>query len=389
MLRVLTLSTLFPDASRPNFGIFVERQTAALAARDGIELRVVAPVGLPPWPFAHHAHYAALARLPARETWAGLDVRRPRFATLPATGGRLLAPLLEQALFPQLRALRREFAFDVIDAEFFFPDGPAAVALGTRFGVPVSIKARGADIHYWGRGATGAQVRRAGCAADGLLAVSAAMRRDMAAVGIPAERVAVHYTGVDIGRFGERSRADARAALGVEAPLVISLGALIARKGHDIVIDAMRYLPDATLWVIGEGAERAALEAHIESAGLGARARLLGAVPHDQLGAMLAAADVMALASASEGLANAWVEALACGVPIVVPDVGGARELVTSPIFGLIADRTPAAFAEAIGLLIAAPPAPDDVRRGADRFRWETNAAQLHAHLARLVAARR
>src|SRR3546814_19352036 len=50
MLRVLTLATLFPDATRPNFGVFVERQTLGLAAHAGVALRLIAPVGLPPWP---------------------------------------------------------------------------------------------------------------------------------------------------------------------------------------------------------------------------------------------------------------------------------------------------------------------------------------------------
>ena len=55
------------------------------------------------------------------------------------------------------------------------------------------------------------------------------------------------------------------------------------------------------------------LEAQIADLKLGDRVRLLGSVPHDEMAALLGAADVMALASASEGLANAWVEALACG----------------------------------------------------------------------------
>ena len=97
--------------------------------------------------------------------------------------------MLQRALVPVADRIRREFAFDVIDASFFYPDGPAAVALGRRFGVPVSIKARGADIHHWGtQRATAAQVVAAGRDADGLLAVSAAMRADMAAIGIPAEQ---------------------------------------------------------------------------------------------------------------------------------------------------------------------------------------------------------
>ena len=51
MLRVMTLSTLFPDSSRPNFGIFVERQTRGLAALDDVELKVVSPIGMEWWPW--------------------------------------------------------------------------------------------------------------------------------------------------------------------------------------------------------------------------------------------------------------------------------------------------------------------------------------------------
>ena len=167
---------------------------------------------------------------------------------------------------------------------------------------------------------------------------------------------------------------------------MVSLGALVARKGHDIVIDAVAALPDATLLIVGEGPERAKLEAQAAARGLSERVRLLGAVRHAELGRLLPAADVMALASASEGLANAWVEALACGVPIVIPDIGGAREVLTDPVFGLIAARNPVAFAEAIGMLIAVPPLPERVKQGAARFSWDANAAALKAHLERLVA---
>ncbi|WP_353205401.1 glycosyltransferase [Sphingomonas sp.] len=386
MLRVLTLSTLFPDASRPNFGVFVERQTLGLAAHPDVELRLVAPVGLPPWPLKAHAHYADLAKLPERETWKGLDTHRPRFTTLPGTGGRFHAVALRRRLIPLLTRIRRDFAFDVIDAEFFFPDGPAAIALGRRFGVPVSIKARGADVHHWGHApATSAQVIAAGHAADGLLAVSQAMRVDMAALAMPPEAIRVHHTGVDLDRFAPRDRGVAKAAYRVTGPLIVSLGALIPRKGHHIVIEALASLPAATLLIAGEGPERAALTAQIARLGLGERARLLGSVPHVALPALLGAADVMALASSSEGLANAWVEALACGTPIVVTDAGGAGEVVTDRAYGRIVARRAPAFAAGIAAVLADPPAPYAVRRGAERFTWEANTARLYEHLASLV----
>ncbi|HSI18776.1 MAG TPA: glycosyltransferase [Sphingomonas sp.] len=390
MLRVLTLSTLFPDATRPNFGVFVERQTLGLAAHPDVDLKLVAPVGLPPWPLRRAARFAQLASLPRHEDWKGVETWRPRFTTIPGTGGRFHVAALVRALKPLLADIRRDFAFDVIDAEFFFPDGPAAIALGKHFGVPVSIKARGADIHHWGHApGTAAQVVAAGRAAAGLLAVSEAMKADMAAIGIPPHRIRVHHTGVDLARFAPADRVAGKAALGVTGALIVSLGALIPRKGHDVAIDAVAAIPGASLLVAGEGPERAALTARIAARGAGDRIRLLGSIPHGELPSLLAAADVMALASASEGLANAWVEALACGTPIVITAAGGAGEVVTDPAYGRVVARETGAFEVAIRDLLAAAPDPSAVRRGAERFTWEANTAALFGHLTSLSCVRR
>lgn len=390
MLRVLTLSSLFPDETRPNFGVFVERQTLGLAAAEDVTVRVVAPVGLPPWPLRRHRHYRAPASLPRAETWKGLHVVRPRFTTWPGTKGRFHVAALIRALAPLLDDMRRDFPFDVIDASFFFPDGPAALAMGRRYDVPVSIKARGADIHFWGtQPATRASVLAAGQGADGLLAVSGAMRDDMVALGMPGDRIRVHHTGVDLERFAPVDRAAAKASIGVDGPLIISVGALIPRKGHDIVVEAMQHVPGATLLIAGSGPEHAALEEVARHAGVAARVRLLGSVPHADLPALIAAADVMALASSSEGLANAWVEALACGTPIVITAAGGAGEVVTDASAGRIVARTPAAFAEGINDLLAASMPVDEVREHAARFTWAANTAALRDHLLGLVASRR
>lgn len=383
MLRVLTLSTLFPDAVRPGFGGFVERQTLGLAALPGTAVTVVAPIGLPVWPLRRLPRFRDLGDLPQRETWKGLEVHRPRFATLPGTGARWHAAALARALRPVLDRLD----FDVIDASFFFPDGPAAVALGRRYGVPVSIKARGSDVHHWGR-VRADQVRVAGQGADGLLSVSAALRDDMVALGMPADRIAVHRTGVDRDRFRPRDRIAEKAALGVAGPLVASVGALIPIKGHAIVIEAMAALPGVTLAILGAGPERDALAALAGRLGVADRVRLPGAVPHDEAARWVGAADVMALASEREGLANAWVEALASGTPVVAPDVGSAREVVTGAA-GRMVERTPAAFAAAIRHLLAHPPATESVVAAAAPFSWDANAQQLRDHLAGLVQASR
>lgn len=386
MLRVLTLATLFPDASRPRFGPFVERQTLELAAHPDVELRVFAPVGILPWPLSKLDHYRALANLPAREAWRGLDVYRPRFFHIPGTQGRFDAALLARALLPMLHDLRREFPFDVIDAEFFFPDGPAAVDLGKALRVPVSIKARGADIHFWGtQPATRGQVSRAGRYAHGLLAVSSAIKADMVAMGMPENRIRVHHTGVDLTLFKPLDRAAAKAELGVEGPLIVSVGALIPRKGQALVVDALPALPGATLALIGQGGDRASLEARAVAHGVSDRLRFTGAIGHEELARWLGAADAMVLASASEGLANAWVEALACGTPIVITDVGGAREVVQDPVAGHLVEPAPQAIADAVSEIIGNPRDPAQVRKTAERFTWAANTAALYDHLKSLI----
>ena len=386
MLRIVTLATLYPSDAQPGLGRFVEVQSIRLAARQDVDLRVISPVALPPPPFDRHSRYVGLRTLPTQEVRNGVQIYRPRAALLPGMGGALNPWFVYRAARPILAALHRDgFAFDVIDAQFFFPDGPAAMRLASDFGVPFSIKARGSDIEYWGqRFDTRAAVRRAAHAAGGLLSVSAALRDKMIALSLPA--ATVHYTGVDLDRFGRVTCTEGKAGLGIDGPLVVSIGNLVALKGHDIVIKAVASLPGAQLLIAGEGPERSRLSATIAASGAADRIRLLGAVPHADVPALLAAADVVALASEREGLANVWVEALACGTPVVAPDIGSAREVIDRPAAGRIVGRTPAAFAAAIRDLLASPPAPSATREAAVRFSWDRNSSELFLHLARVAA---
>ena len=382
MLRVLTLATLFPNGARPTFGGFVERQTRALGDRRDVAIEVVAPVGLPVWPLSLHSHYAPLRRLPLRETRNGLIVHRPRYRVWPGIGKAGTARAMAKALLPLVREIRARFPFDVIDAEFFWPDGPAAMHLASALKVPFSIKARGSDIHIWGaRPDIAEQMLEAGRAAGGLLAVSGSLKRDVAALGLPEENIRVHYTGVDLDRFAP----SAKLALGIEGPLLITVGHLNRRKGQDLALMALARIPGATLVLVGEGPDRARLENIAKLEGLAGRVRFLGVQPHDALPGLLAAADVMVLPTESEGLANVWVESLACGTPVVTSDVGGAREVIDRPEAGRLVPRDPAAIAAAVNDLLADPPDRGAVRRAAERFSWERNAAELFDHLSALV----
>lgn len=381
-LRVLSIATLFPDAARANFGLFVEKSLRALAAQPGIELTIVAPVGLPPFPLSLHRRYRALRGLPRAEQWNGVTVLRPRFTLIPRYGVRFNPAQIARGVL----AAVRDRKFDVVDAQFFYPDGPAAMRVAHALGLPFSAKARGADISHFGHGpATRSQVIEAGARAAGLLAVSEAMRGDMAAIGIDPQKVAVHYTGIDTARFHPGDRAAARAALGMgDAPALLTVGALIARKGQALVIAALPALPGAHYWLAGAGEEEARYRTLARELGVETRVHFFGPVANADLPQLYRAADAVVMPSASEGLANAWVEALACGTPIVISDAGGAAELVRSPLAGRIVERTPQAIAEAVQVLLATPPSPADVAASlGGRFDWDRNGRELANHLRR------
>lgn len=386
-LRILTLSTLFPAASRPNFGIFIERQCSALSAVRDFAVTVINPIGIAPWPLSQFGHQALLRTLPAKEEWGELTVYRPRFTAIPKIGSQFNPAMIASAVLPLARRLHAETPFDLIDAEFFYPDGPAAMRLSKALDIPFTIKARGADIHHWGKQPGCAeQIIEAADRASGLLTVSGALKSDMVKLGMTADKITVHYTGLDQSRFGLRDRSTEKAKLGIAGPLVLSVGALIPRKGQALLIAALPDLADATLMLVGQGESEADYRALAERLGVADRVRFMGNVAHDDLPPLFAAADVMALVSASEGLANAWVESLACGTPIVASDVGGIRELIKTADAGQIVERNPETIAAAIRELLANPPAPDAVAASVSAFSWDENARQLAAFFRKIAA---
>jgi teichuronic acid biosynthesis glycosyltransferase TuaC len=389
-LRVLSISTLFPSPARPHFGLFVARQAQALARHSQVEMVVIHPVALAMPPFDRLLNPAALRGLPARAHDWGVQVHYARYRYVPRSGPQWSPASITRAVLPLARRLHAEAPFDLVDAQFFYPDGPAAASVARALGLPLSIKARGSDIHFIGKKPFARRAMLAAAEqAAGLLAVSEALRCEMTAFGMPASKIAVHYTGLDHTQFRPLPRSQTRTAIADlvpgDGPLLASVGNLIALKGHDLSIAALAHLPGVRLVIAGSGPEERALLNLADKLGVADRLVLARPLPAERLAVLLSAAQAMVLPSSSEGLANAWVEALACGTPLVIPDVGGAREVLRESSAGRIIERNAEAIAGAVRELLADPPEQAAVSASAARFSWEVNAAELAAHYARIV----
>jgi glycosyltransferase involved in cell wall biosynthesis len=215
-------------------------------------------------------------------------------------------------------------------------------------------------------------IQRAAAKAAGIVTVSAALKDGLAAIEVDPERITVLRNGVDLRLFRPLDREATRRRLGLQGRILLSVGHLIERKGHHLILEAMASLPGFTLLIAGEGPERANLEGLIARYGLADRVRLLGAKPHDQLPELYGAADALILASSREGLANVLLESMACGTPVVATPIWGNPEVVARPEAGLlIADRSAKSIADGVNALFARLPARESTRDYASAFSWD------------------
>lgn len=379
-MRILTFSTLYPNAARPGHGIFVETRLRHLLASGQVESRVVAPVPWFPSRNPRFGEYALHASAPREEQRHGIRVLYPRYLVLPKIGMTLAPYLLAQSVKPVIERVLAEYRFDLIDAHYFYPDGVAAVLLGRHVGKPVVITARGTDVNLIPRyRLPRAMIRWAARGAAGLITVAHALKDRLVALGVPAGRIEVLRNGVDLQLFRPVDRESWRRKLEFKRTTLLSVGNLLPLKGHDLAIRALPLLPDTDLVIIGNGPERAALGALARELGVSDRVRFASAMTQEDLHHYYGAADALVLASSREGWPNVLLESMACGTPVITSKVGGTREVVAAPEAGLLmAERTPEALADAVRSLFGHYPDRDATRRYAEGFSWaETTAGQL------------
>jgi glycosyltransferase involved in cell wall biosynthesis len=343
--RLLVLSSLFPTPKRPVAGVFVRERMSRVAA--ALPAIVVSPQ---PWfPFQSlvrlvRPHFRPSA--PAEEQQGSLLILRPRFLCFPGILKGLDGFLMAIGSYLAVRRLKSTFRFDVIDAHFAYPDGYAATLLGKWLDVPVTITMRGTEVPLSRFRGRRRRITEALRRAARVFAVSASLRDHAVRLGVPSGSIRVVPNGVDLDKFRREDREQARGRLGIasDARVLISVGGLSARKGFHRVIDCLPNLmarfPSLRYLVVGgpgpEGDMTVELNRQIQRLGLGKVVTLLGEVPPVDLRWWLSAADVFVLATRHEGWANVFLEAMACGLPVVTTDVGGNREIIRRPEHGIV-----------------------------------------------------
>ena len=245
----------------------------------------------------------------------------------------------------------------------------------------VLLRTLGSALERWGE-----------ARADAVVCLTPRLARRLAEDGVDEARLHVIPSGVDPVLFST-SRPDPVADVG--HPRVVFVGRMAPQKGAHTLVQAIPMLRHsaAHLLLVGDGPQRADLERAAARLGIADRVRVTGFVPHEEVPAFLAHADVLALPSFYEELGSVLVEAMQVGLPIVASSVGGIPEVLTDGVTGrLVPPGDPRALATAIDEVLAdrelARRLGEAARERASGFHWDTLAGRV-LELYRSVAGRR
>ena len=258
------------------------------------------------------------------------------------------AAMYMKLLFKSLLLLRHRF--EGVHAGRVLPEGLIGLIVARLARVPLVIYAHGEEITTWRQAAKLRAMSYTYRHADLVVANSSFTRTELLKLGVPASRITVVYPGVDTARFRPGlDGADLRSSTGIcpSRKLVLSVGRLTRRKGFDQTLRAIARLRnqghDIDYALIGVGDDRDYLRDIAGELDLGDRVHLLGDVPAEDLARWYNAADVFAMpnravGSDNEGFGIVFLEAAACGKPVVGGKDGGTGDAVVDGVTGYRVD---------------------------------------------------
>lgn len=340
-MQIVSTTLCYPNPAAPTQGIFVQRRLAAI--HQLVPLTVIAPQ---PW-FPVLRPLRTQVDIDSSESPPTL---RPRMFYLPGFAKRLDADFYARSLMALILARAAGGLPDLIDAHFEWPDAVGAWRVAQRLGIPFVCTLRGKLGSQSQNRAKRRAMRTMLLGAHGIISVSKALADEACDLASSDLKIHVIPNGVDRSMFHPATGE-------VQRRFVISVGHLQRLKGFHRLIEiwpaVMRAAGDIQLVLVGGDAGEPryarALNDRIGELQQTGNIILAGRLPPTKIAGLLSRADLFALASASEGWCNSLAEALACGCPAVVTDVGGNREILHESEMGrLVPPTDDAALADAI-----------------------------------------
>ncbi len=351
-MKILFLSSVFPNAIETSLGCFNDSLVRALAMEHQVE--VVSPI---PWVNLVKGYRRGVRACLYRRIAdpAGFGISYVPFLYTPKIFRRWYGGFYWSSIAGTVRSLIRTQRPELIIGYWAYPDGDAAVRIGRLVGAPSCVIIGGSDVLLVTRKPSRRRrVQKVLEATDAVITVNDDLKNAVVRLGIRASKVLVWHQGIDVGRFRPGDRQLARQQLGIAVPgrVIVWVGRMVPVKGLDVLLRSCAILQnqaiDFHLYLVGDGPLKQTLVTETRDCGLSPHVTFVGPKLHDELPDWYRAADLTVLPSRSEGLPNVLRESLACGTPFVASNVGGISEIGDDSCRILVPPEDPEALARAI-----------------------------------------
>jgi len=362
---IVIITNLYPLPWEPNRATFNRQQFSQLD--DTFEKSVLVPVAFPEW-FSHR-----------KEIKQSANLRYVPYFYLPKFGRRFYSTMMFISIMLHSGWWLFSKKPKTLLASWAFPEAVATSWISKLLNCPFFFKVHGSDINLHGKiPARAKQIVNASKKAVGILSVSQALADEMISIGVNKEKIHVIYNGVDHQKFHVNHRKSDKTI----SDYILYVGNLKKEKGVMELLNGFAAIhekhPSLKLLYAGPGNMSSQIRNQAESMTLSDKVNLLGSVNHDQLPELISQARVLALPSYNEGVPNVVLEAMACGTPVLVSDVGGIPEVVDEHVCGkIIPSKCDMAVAEGLDAILSTQWNKEKIKQHSQQFSWQNNKHQL------------
>lgn len=282
----------------------------------------------------------------------GIHVIGTRGLNIPGVRGLMFKKNAKKAL----ENLLKNEDIDIIHGHYLFPAGAAAVEVGNEHNIKTYVTAHGSDMFelYKSQPLMRSTIRNVLKNADGVFAVSNALRHEIVATGVVgiAEKTKISWNSVDINKFNNAANDSFKNENGLsDKPIVLFVGNLIKRKNVDSLLEAKKIAnSDYYLVIVGDGPLFKKLNKKVEDENI---RDVIFAGSRDDVENIIPSCDVLILPSFSESFGLVLIEALACGKPVIGSDVGGISEIINENVGLLVNPKKVSSISKAIDKIIS------------------------------------
>jgi len=340
MYKILILSHMYPNSINPTYGIFVHEQVRELI-KQRYKVRVISPVPWAPIPVRWiKKKWRQYARVPQKEIKEGCEIYYPRYLSFP---NRHFVEIQDFFYYWGIKKLvskiYQDFKFELIHAHAVLPDGYGALLLRKQYKCPIVVTVHGVDIYSTinknekCRKSILNVLRKA----DKIIVVSSVFKKVVDRY-VNKNNMLTINNGVACDKVFQRKSEMATAFEGKK--VLLSVGSLIERKGHMVVLKAIvrivKKVPNIIYIIAGDGPERRKLKEEVCKQKLSDKVIFLGNIHYEKVMEYMSLCNIFVLPSWNESFGLVYIEAMAHGKPVIGCHGEGVEDIVTDGDSGML-----------------------------------------------------